>query len=235
MGCDIHLYVEVQRDGKWQSADKWTADEDEPGRKTVRYHDRLYTGRSYDTFAILANVRNGSGFAGCDTGDGFKPISEPRGLPADVSPEVAAESESWGPDGHSHSHLTVAELLAYDWTQETKKRGWVSGPEFFEWSRWQRQQGEGPETYSGGVWGQSVQHVTAQEMERRVEDLLKTVPSDYQQRKTAVQTRLADYHCCVEWGTPYYRQAQYFLAQVMPRLWRLGKPEDVRIVFWFDN
>src|SRR5215469_11787636 len=36
----------------------------------------LYGWRNYDLFAILAGVRNGSGFGGCDTGDPVVPIAE---------------------------------------------------------------------------------------------------------------------------------------------------------------
>src|ERR1700691_1564806 len=68
MGCDIHPYVEVRKNGTWVKAD-------------VKVPD----GRNYWTFAKLANVRNGFGFAGCDTGDAVVPICEPRGLPADTS------------------------------------------------------------------------------------------------------------------------------------------------------
>lgn len=45
-------------------------------------------GRNYNLFSILANVRNGVGFAGCKTGEGFEPIAMPRGFPADASPAV---------------------------------------------------------------------------------------------------------------------------------------------------
>ncbi len=118
MGCDIHFYVERKVDNVWCSADRWepNPDADEEGQPslTITYSERFYSDRNYDLFSILADVRNGSGFAGCDTGDGFVPIDEPRGLPADVSEEVLADSISWNGDGHSHSWFTVAELFEYD-------------------------------------------------------------------------------------------------------------------------
>lgn len=43
--------------------------------------------RSYDTFAMLANVRNGRGFAGVKTSDGFPVIHVQRGLPVDLGAE----------------------------------------------------------------------------------------------------------------------------------------------------
>jgi hypothetical protein len=88
--------------------------------------DWVYNGRNYDLFAILADVRNGYGFAGSYTGEGFKPISEPKDIPSDVSVEVEKASENYGIDGHSHSWFTVKELNDYDWEQETVtlRAGW---------------------------------------------------------------------------------------------------------------
>lgn len=39
----------------------------------------------------------------------------------------------------------------------------------------------------------------------------------------------------MDWSVHYYEVASDFLSETLPRLWRLGQPEDVRIVFWFDN
>jgi hypothetical protein len=111
MGCDIHLYVERRTDSGWEHV----PDHSDDWRDTANW----YSTRNYNLFAILADVRNGHGFAGIKTGDGFIPIDYPRGLPADVSTKVDAECVEWGIDGHSHSHLTIAEILAFDWDQST--------------------------------------------------------------------------------------------------------------------
>jgi hypothetical protein len=195
MGCDIHFYVEKLEDGEWVSADRWSKnkwgeDEDE---LTVYYEDRFWQGRNYDLFAILADVRNGYGFAGCDTGNGYVPISPPRGLPDDVCESVQKESDRWGCDGHSHSWLTVQDLLDYDWDQTTKKRGMVSPEE----SKLLRETGKAPEAYCG--W-----------------------------------TNQANFET-VEWDRKYRDEAPYFLNTTLPRLQELGPPDEVRIVFWFDN
>ena len=188
MSCDIHAYVEVRREGKWEYIpieSDWQKNwrkrylEDEDGGIA-----ELDIGRNYDLFAILAGVRNGRGFAGCDTGDGFNPISKPKGLPEDVSPEVARKSEEWGVDGHSHSWHTLADLLAYDLTQRTRLRGWVTGPVCEAWRRYGRDRGESPKSWCGGV-------------------SYKTFPE--------------------------------FWSEIIPELLRLGRPEDVRLVLWFDN
>lgn len=234
MGCDIHLYAERRdENGTWVDANPWEvnkyheSDPEHEPRMTIPYGKGFYSGRNYDLFGILANVRNGRGFAGCDLGRGYWPISPPRGLPDDVSPEVLAESELWDDDGHSHSWLTVAELMAYDWTQTTVSRGWVSLKEFADWNRWARSHGEPPASYCGDVFGPNIRKVSIEEMERLCAEGVT-------EREVPDPKRIS-YYCQVEWTHPYYSVATEFLSATLPRLWRLGAPEDVRIVFWFDN
>ena len=47
---------------------------------------------------------------------GFAPIGTARGMPADAAAEVRRAAAD-DPAGFGHSHLSVAELLAYDWQQ----------------------------------------------------------------------------------------------------------------------
>ncbi len=225
MGCDIHLYTERLENGKWVTADRWTPDEYEPGRMCVEYENRIYSGRSYYLFSILADVRNGRGFAGVKTGEGFIPISEPKGIPEDCCAEYRRASDEYGSDGHSHSYFTVAELLAYDWTQVSCLQGWINGPEFAEWNRYRRSRGKGPEQSCGGVDGPDVRHLSLQEMES------ETAKMDERQ----IATELHWTYCLAEWTEPYYQCAKGFLSEAMPKLWAMGKPDDVRIVFFFDN
>lgn len=103
MGCDIHMFVEKRINEKWECID--TIVEDEYGNLDVPYDKRIYHERNYSFFALLANVRNDA----C-----VKPISEPRGLPDDVSEIVKKVSNYWGCDGHSHSYYTLEELLEYN-------------------------------------------------------------------------------------------------------------------------
>ena len=138
MGCDIHLYVERRENGQWVSADKWTPN--------PYYENRFYTGRNYELFAMLADVRNSGGIT---------PIAAPRGLPADVSPEVKGESDRWASDGHSHSWLTIAELNAYNWQQPVKYEGCVDAENYLKWKTF----GE-PESWCGSVGGGGVRVAT---------------------------------------------------------------------------
>lgn len=108
MGCDIHLYVEERlNDGKWGCVDYFKTNpfySDDPLNEKEYKHIPIYDGRDYALFATLANVRN--------YGD-ITPISEPRGLPDDVSDIVEKASNDWGDDGHSHSWFTAKELFIH--------------------------------------------------------------------------------------------------------------------------
>lgn len=112
MGCDIHIICEVKKEGKWirntksvfpnssyYSYKKWREQdikEGKPHEEITKIPDWAKEefqidpddGRNYDWFSILADVRNGYGFAGVETGEGFKVISEPRGIPDDASIET---------------------------------------------------------------------------------------------------------------------------------------------------
>lgn len=252
MGTDIHFYVE-RRDGPdapWQSADKWI---DDGHGSHVSYTDAFYSDRNYDLFAILADVRNGRGFAGVKTGDGFVPIAAPRGLPIDMSPELAAFMAQ-GIE-HTPSWLTVAELMSYDWTQTTTKTGVV---DLSELARWKLD--GSPNSWSGAIHGGG--HVTIDATPKliaRIDDILANTQILGHDKKlrtvnwwdlfhqnddamAAVNAKLCEnvpgaqrLGFQVSWGVAYYESAQQFLGCTLPRLWRLGTPENVRIVFYFDS
>jgi hypothetical protein len=119
MGCDIHCYAEKRnKDGKWEIVGNKEKEEEADGLVDIEY--KPYDNRNYNLFAILANVRNGTAFAGCKTGEGFNPISNPKGVHSDASEEYASIVEQWDINGHSHSYFTLRELLDYDWTQTTQ-------------------------------------------------------------------------------------------------------------------
>ena len=81
MGCDIHAHGEVKIKGVWH------------------HHSHPRIERWYSLFARMANVRNECGIA---------PISEPRGLPSDISFMTKFDYE-WD-QGHSASWLSGAEV-----------------------------------------------------------------------------------------------------------------------------
>ena len=110
MGCDIHPHAEVRdpKTGIWE----------ERGGDFSERHNHRNSGpfdwRSYGLFAFLTGgvVRNYSGIEGIGV--------KPRGLPDD-SPTKGTEEEKYG-DYHSHSYLTLKELLDFDYDKQMEDR-----------------------------------------------------------------------------------------------------------------
>ncbi len=231
MGCDIHSFAEVKINGTWEpvltkpfknpyyNSERPTVIEDDYEWNAEKTN-QPYTGRNYDLFAILADVRNGRGFAGIKTGEGFNPISEPKGLPDDVTDYTEGKSEEWGEDGHSHSFFTVKELKDYDWHQVTMKRAVLSLQQYKEI----KDNGTVPDCYSADVSGGNVVKVEEHEADMILDGKL---PNTLYFGK--------EIYVIYHWAIKYADHCQFFLNDTIPSLESLGDPEDVRIVFFFDN
>jgi hypothetical protein len=95
MGCDIHVFLERKMgDGPWEL---------ENGHK-VKIENQLVicgmptlSARDYDFFAIVAGIRGG-----------HKPLIKPRGMPLDVSIELAKEYDRFC--NHTPTFLLPEEL-----------------------------------------------------------------------------------------------------------------------------
>lgn len=107
MGQDIHTQAERKVNGRWEVV---------PGLKPFDW-------RSYAMFGFLAGTRNYSDIS---------PISEPRGLPEDYVDNEASD-DGWLGD-HTHSWLSVAELLAFDYDVPVEDRRITvqRGPNFWD-------------------------------------------------------------------------------------------------------
>ncbi len=178
MGCDIHLFTEVKKEGKWEVVDKPYTPFDK---------------RDYTVFAFLAGVRNY---------DHCEPLSEPKGLPDDSeelnTPLSEPENYSYSgydngtaytkkgkiecdADYHSPSFLTLKELLDFDYDKTF-------------WNRRVTKQ-IAPNAFNGAA--------LAEEGEGKVLSYRENL------------------------GTQFFKDLEW--------LKELGSPEDVRIVFYFDN
>jgi hypothetical protein len=243
MGADIHMVVQVRKDGDWVDFDGMMECESCCGtgecdwRKNKicwrcegsKLEPLRYRNRNYDAFAILADVRNGHGFAGCDTGDGFVPISEPRGLPDDferISEEYSNDGEKVrGHDlgEHSFSWLTLKELLDFDFEQTTIKHGIVGLPVF---KKWKESEETWPESWCGGVSGEGVDIVDEERAELMI--AAGAIPEPEQKGPfsgTYVRT---------SWPATY-RECAKDLIEFIDKLKGIGGPDDTRIVFGFDS
>ena len=104
MGCDIHMYVEIKRNNRWECGDLFSI-VDPYNKNREGYHRvELYGDRDYRLFTALADVRS------CDN---IPCICPPKGLPDDATDLVKEDYADWGLDAHSASYLTLRELIDY--------------------------------------------------------------------------------------------------------------------------
>ena len=107
---------ELKDTARWVSEDHWKVNPnyhlypEERAAQLIQINPyQFYSGvRNYDLFGILSNTRNDRN---------LKFIAAPRGLPADLSPEllqVALESKD---DFYDHSWLLLEELMQFNWDE----------------------------------------------------------------------------------------------------------------------
>lgn len=249
MGTDIHTIVQVKENGEWRdntenvfpnsfycSYKEWREKdiaEGKPEEKCTQipqwakdeFINNVDGSRNYDWFAVLANVRNGFGFAGCVTGEGFQIISEPKGLPADfkaihVEYEPGELSEQYMGD-HSFSYVTIDEFNNFDWNQVTMKTGVIPIEEYIKL----RNTNTIPEFYSGGISGPNIVTITEEEADIIIEGVSNGI--------TNANTRFyVQYH----WSILYSEWFAYKIESWITPMNKLKeKYEDVRVVFGFDS
>ena len=216
MGCDIHVHVEYKNnlftgydaDNKPQYESKWIcgdyfhknpyfgSGEDEKEWSLVGLCDS----RNYAMFSVLANVRNYGK---------TEYIDEPRGLPKDVTEMVKEDADDWGVDGHSHSYLTLKELIDFQNKQTPLRHRGMISPE--------QQKDLDENGIIPGSWcqGTNIPGYEFREWETKNEVLLPMIE--------ALKTRADELYFIYRfsWDRDYEECYQ--------------KAENIRIVFWFDN
>lgn len=209
MGCDIHMVIQVKKDNTW---------------KTI---SRGYDDRNYNAFAILADVRNGYGFAGTPTGSGFKPISEPRGLPDGFelngmfgeSYEFGDGEDQWMGD-HSYTYVTLGELLNVKWDTVVQRYGVVAEHVYKEL----RAAKEKPTSWVGGCYGKDIETFSADDY-----DLLEFKNELPKDKKLYVN---------MTWDSNYKEAVGDFydwMEELLPLAKEYNGPENIRLVFGFDS
>jgi hypothetical protein len=202
MGCDIHSVAQVNKDGKWRTVAHRVADDN----------------RNYDTFAVYADVRNGRGFAGVPTGEGWKPIADPRGIPDDFEIWEAGHCGTYMGD-HSHSWLLLSEIRAA-WEALADKQYAVMG--IVERSHYRKTiaKGKTPEEWCGGTSGPDVLIVTEEQVKAG------TAPERYS-------------HVSCVWKMDARKRLYLMEKQLQELGWTAEEyevaPDQVRLVFGFDS
>ena len=212
MGCDIHSYAEVYHQNSW----KFIKD----NIFTYGYYTRgslnwgginthePYGERNYYLFSLLADVRNYNNH--------ITPISIPRGVPKNISKEVRKEIEQWASDGHSHSYFTLKELLEIKWDEEIDEEGYV---DIYSYNTYMKN--GAPYSWCRGVGG--VEIITEDEMKQ----LITNNPDISKIQKS--------YYCYIKWKENLKMHCDTFVNNTLYELSLLGEPENVRLIFWFDN
>lgn len=218
MGTDIHPRIEVKRDGRWIDI---TGDLDTRWESGCWENPRPWNhldNRNYTLFSVLANVRNGYGFAGVDRGDPLPPISDNRGIPKD-SPWFNDPDEQWNLGDHSFTWVTLKELLDYNWGRELVARGVVSEQEYTG----MREEKRNPRGWCGGVSGANNITVGSEKMD--------SIISGAEPRDSS-----KTYNISAEWREDLIGRVRGFVESTIP--WLAGltdSPEDLRIVMGFDS
>ncbi len=180
-----------------------------------------YGDRNYGVFGMLANVRNGSGFAGCDLGDPVIPIAMPRDFPADLSVDAKWWFDRHGGD-HTETWLSLDEIEVYDWDGPMVHRGVVHPDEFVTFQR-----NGAPVSWCGGISGPRVIHISNEEMAAGIVAGRISADPDRDYDGPTYVTH-------VQWTTSKRDVASDFLAR-MVELRALVGTRDARLVFNFDS
>lgn len=215
MGCDIRAFIERKKDNDedtdppvWEHVPGWVVEDwqrDERGRKRKPRGQQLWISRNYALFGLLAGIRAD-----------IKPIAKPRGLPADVSPEVAQSAKDWGRDGHTHSWLTLKEMQDYNPARhKAKYEGLVA---LNEYVRWKKSGDPFPKSWCGGAWGSKI-----------IDEVAVPTWTDLQNNVLVRARWTASVRDAVS------PSAWEMVKGLLTYVQRYGDPEDVRLVFWFDN
>lgn len=233
MGQDIHVWIEEKRPvssypelvglGAWKivGGNWWehTGDPDGDDYDEVeKDYGPTYTMRNYCLFGLLA---------GTGRFPHVTPIAEPRGLPHDVHPEIKKCSDQWDIDGHTHSWLTYGELKSFDWSQGLELDNEV-GPKVYQY--WLKTGDVKILSYAAA--GLDAGLISNGQMKKWIERNLPDL--DDSPEKPDTWELHAKLKTKVTWFEPWSSVCEEF-TKFLEYLDTFENPEDLRIVFWFDN
>lgn len=231
MGCDIHICIQVQEpDGDWREVVYQSAlyphqvEEGKTPMAGIPVAPDNFTSRNYDLFAVLADVRNGSGFAGVKTGDGWPSIAPDRGLPEGFDAEAVAANPTYAEDepeprylgDHSHTWLLLDELKGFAWDlTSTRLYGYVPAEVYEEL----KDRNLAPRNYCGGISGPDIKEYT---------------PDAYEVAKHD-RTLVKRPHVQLSWTETAREATNDWPGAVIPWLESLAESRRLRLVIGFDS
>ena len=226
MGCDIHIAIQCQEpDGQWANVPwqhVWSFKGADAAVEGIPVAPDVFRNRNYDLFGILANVRNGSGFAGIKTGEGWPSIAPDRGWPEGFSVESLGPDPRYPQGGnrdlgdHSFTWVSLDELKAFDWDGTgTWIYGVVPADEYERLSV----AGGRPRSYCGGISGPGI---------RTYE------PDDYKLAKSVGQLPPRP-HVRMVWPETAREATGDWPGRVFPWLDELAAGRPLRLVMGFDS
>jgi hypothetical protein len=228
MGCDIHIDVQVQEPEGWRSVSyqRPLYEFEKESGKTLADGPTVapngFDGRNYDLFALLADVRNGRGFAGIKTGAGWPSIAPDRGFPegyndkgAPAGPYYATEGPRWMGE-HSFTFVALDELERFDWDGVTSTLVGVVDAATYEALKGTK---EGPDSYCTMTSGPGI---------------VVYSPDEYEHHKR--EGSLSEHpHVRMFW-VESARSATYdWPGKVLPWLRKLAAGRPLRLVLGFDS
>lgn len=186
------------------------------------YHvGRWYDDRNYAVFAVLANVRNGRGFAGIFTHIPIEPIDDPRGFPEDMSAETEAWFTQFGGD-HSDTWLMLDEVLGYPWDQPLYRSGVM---DMEDWAAYRRGERFG---WAGDISGSMVRKITNAEMDKKLSECTLN------EHGRLVHPDGLTYTTQLAWEDTLLNSCEHFVNR-MKELKALVGDAPTRLVFNFDS
>lgn len=219
--------VEYRVNGSWQSADEWAPVEDMGMlRETIDLPmEPFYEGQNRAFYAILSGRHNFSEFPTI--------VSEPRGLPDDLSEEVQRLVNFYRDEGwfiNSPSWVTLAEIQSFDWDVPVELHVYANGQEFDAMSRGKPGViGEPAHVFASGH-RKGCTYVDHEEMAEKIAEMkTRYKPEDWMKGFTK---ELYTTYCHVTYTETYGEMADWFITESVPRMKKLAPPEDVRCVFW---
>jgi hypothetical protein len=247
MGCDIHMRAEARINGRWRALDGFPHRYYDPTARFEKdgwsksFHSSPTTpepfgDRNYVVFSVLADVRNGGG--AFLSGTYVTPISEPKGLPDDLSMDhvgteyvdaPAGESDEretkrkegesaqefaercWLFGDHSFTWLSLRELLEYDFEQVTTHHGVITYEEWLELAPGRK----APTAWCGGVSGDGIYVGSEADATTRKAGQTVFTPDDRKVKVTHVQ---------YSWDVPLSTYCRRLIDLIDDmKSWRCGK------------